>query len=82
MDGGNNAGSLKWTLQPSEKDYGKMPSIGQRRSKYLNQTQQRRLFMQSGAKPQEQWPRVTTEAEARHYNSRAGNSDAIAAVLK
>jgi len=52
------AGSFNYTVQPTTADTGKLNRIGRRVRRYHNLRANKRLFMQSGAKPSEMHKRL------------------------
>lgn len=52
------AGSFKYTVQPTNADLNKMNQIGRRVARYHNMPGNKRVFMQSGAKPNDMMPRL------------------------
>jgi len=70
------AGSFKYTVQPEPRDVTKMNQIGARVARYHNMPENRRVFMQSGAKPSEMFRRVGP-GEAKQYDTRGKARDVL-----
>jgi len=70
------AGSFKYTVQPTNADMSKMNQIGQRVARYHNMPENRRVFMQSGAKPSEMFQRVGP-GEADNFDTRGKGRDVL-----
>jgi hypothetical protein len=72
------AGSFKYTVQPTEADLQKMNRIGKRVARYHNMGANKKLFMYSGAKPNQMMPRAG-KAAAAALDTRSKQKDVLAA---